>query len=108
MRSLLPLAQLTIAGLCAQTHPLEAIVDAARANPPALKNLLATSFPNLKNQGTALVWGQDFLFVAETAKQPAVSVDAQGIQEALRKVYGATALADELSGSKAAAAKAGK
>jgi hypothetical protein len=38
----------------------------------------------------------------------AVSVDSRGIQEALRKIYGATALADELMGNKAAAAKAGK
>jgi len=38
----------------------------------------------------------------------AVSVDSRGIQEALRKIYGATALADELMGMKAAGAKAGK
>jgi hypothetical protein len=38
----------------------------------------------------------------------AVSVDARGIQEALRNIYGATALADELLGTKAEAAKAGK
>jgi formate dehydrogenase maturation protein FdhE len=38
----------------------------------------------------------------------AVSVDSRGIQEALRKIYGAAALADELMGTKAAAAKAGK
>jgi hypothetical protein len=38
----------------------------------------------------------------------AVSVDSRGIQEALRKVYGATALADELLGSKTEGAKAGK
>jgi hypothetical protein len=37
-----------------------------------------------------------------------VSVDSRGIMEALRKIYGATALADELSGTKAEAAKAGK
>lgn len=36
----------------------------------------------------------------------AVSVDSRGIQEALRKIYGATALADELMGTKAAATKA--
>jgi hypothetical protein len=36
----------------------------------------------------------------------AVSVDSRGIQEALRKIYGATALANELSGS-GTAAKAG-
>ena len=38
----------------------------------------------------------------------AVSVDARGIQEALRKVYGATALADELLGTRVEGAKAGK
>ncbi len=38
----------------------------------------------------------------------AVSVDSRGIQEALRKIYGATALADELTGTKAEGAKAGK
>jgi hypothetical protein len=38
----------------------------------------------------------------------AVSVDSRGIQEALRKVYGAGALADELMGTKATAVKAGK
>ena len=38
----------------------------------------------------------------------AVSVDSRGIQEALRNVYGATALADELLGTKAEPAKAGK
>jgi hypothetical protein len=67
----------SIVTLCAQTHPLQAVIEAARGNPPALKELLATNFPNLKNQGTALVWGQDFLFVAETAKEPIVSIDAQ-------------------------------
>lgn len=38
----------------------------------------------------------------------AVSVDSQGIQETLRKVYGATTLADELMGTRAEAAKADK
>jgi hypothetical protein len=38
----------------------------------------------------------------------AVSVDSRGIQEALRKIYGASALADELMGTKAKEAKAGK
>jgi len=77
MKGLSLLLPLCAAALCAQTHPLQAIVEAARNNPAALKALLATNFPNLKNQGTALVWGQDFLFVAETAKQPAVSIDGQ-------------------------------
>ena len=38
----------------------------------------------------------------------AVSVDSRGIQEVLRKIYGAGALADELLGVKAEVAKAGK
>jgi hypothetical protein len=38
----------------------------------------------------------------------AVSVDSRGIQEALRKVYAATALADELMGTNAAGTKASK
>ena len=38
----------------------------------------------------------------------AVSVDSRGIQEALRKIYGAGALADELLGTKATGATAGK
>jgi len=38
----------------------------------------------------------------------AVSVDSRGIQEALRKIYGAGALADELSGTKGNSTKAGK
>jgi len=38
----------------------------------------------------------------------AISVDSRGIQEALRKLYGATALADELMGKKAAGATAGR
>ena len=38
----------------------------------------------------------------------AVSVDSRGIREALRKVYGATALADELLSTRAKGAKAGK
>jgi hypothetical protein len=47
-------------------------------------------------------------FAYSNVQSRAVSVDSRGIQEALRKIYGATALADELSGVKGDAAKAGK
>jgi hypothetical protein len=47
-------------------------------------------------------------FAYSDVQARAVSVDSRGIQEALRKIYGATALADELSGTKGDAAKAGK
>lgn len=47
-------------------------------------------------------------FAYSEVQARAVSVDSRGIQEFLRKVYGATALADELMGTKADAAKAGE
>ena len=47
-------------------------------------------------------------FAYSDTQARAVSVDSRGIQEALRKIYGATALADELMGTKAAAVSAGK
>ncbi len=47
-------------------------------------------------------------FAYSDVQSRAVSVDSRGIQEALRKIYGAGALADELSGTKQDAAKAGK
>jgi hypothetical protein len=46
-------------------------------------------------------------FAYNDVQARAVSVDSRGIQEALRKIYGATALADELMG-KSAGAAAGK
>ena len=49
----------------------------------------------------SLVW--NFAYTDEQAR--AVSVDARGIQEALRHVYAATGIADELAGKRAAAAK---
>jgi hypothetical protein len=50
--------------------------------------------------------GWNFAYSDKQAR--AVSVDSRGIQEALRKIYGASALADELMGSKAIAASAAK
>ena len=46
-------------------------------------------------------------FAFSDVQSRAVSVDSRGIQEALRKIYGATSLADELLGTKAEAAKGG-
>ena len=57
-------------------HPVEAIIDAAHANSPAFKDLLTKTFRNLKN-GTAQVWGQDFLFAIETDKPPSIAIDGQ-------------------------------
>jgi enterochelin esterase-like enzyme len=64
-----------VLGLSAQTSPIEAVIDAARAQSPAFKDLLTNVAHNLKTQGAALVWGQDFLFAVETEKQPSISLD---------------------------------
>lgn len=61
----------------AQTHPLQAMLEAARAHSPALKEMLIANVPNLKAQGAALVWGQDFLFAVQSDKEPAVMIDWQ-------------------------------
>ena len=50
----------------------------------------------------SLVWN----FAYSDKQGRAVSVDSRGIQEALRTIYGATALADELTATKAAGASA--
>ncbi len=76
MRKLL-LLLLAGAGAGAQTHPLEAIIESARAHSPALQSLLVQAAPGLKTAGAALVWGQDFLFAIDTEKQPSVSIDGQ-------------------------------
>src|ERR1051325_10106600 len=63
-------------GLCAQTHPIQAMIDAARAKSPDFKDLLAKYIPN-RAQGTVQVWGQDYLFAIDTDKPATVSVDMQ-------------------------------
>jgi len=52
----------------------------------------------------SLTWN----FAYSDTQGRAVSVDSRGIQEGLRRIYGATALADELQGAKAQAARAGE
>src|SRR5260370_20171208 len=73
MKKLFLVQLVLVLGLCAQTNRLEAVFDAAHANSPDFRELLAKG-RNLKN-GTALVWGQDFLFAVETEKQPSIAID---------------------------------
>src|SRR6185436_8366527 len=42
---------LSVAGLCAQTHPLQEIIEAARTNSPSFRDLLTKMAPNVKTQG---------------------------------------------------------
>ncbi len=61
----------------AQLHPLQQIVEAARADSPRLKDLLSRGLPGLKGRDGALVWGQDFLFAVEASTPASVWVDHQ-------------------------------
>lgn len=75
---------LCLAGLClkgpalfAQVHPLQELIDAARANSPKLKDLIAGGLPGLQGRDGVAVWGQEFLFAVESEKPATVSVDRQ-------------------------------
>jgi enterochelin esterase-like enzyme len=67
--------------LAAEKHPLQQLIEAARTQPPAagFEKLLRDNvfFVYPLAQGSAFVWGQDFLFAIETEQTPEVSVNAQ-------------------------------
>jgi enterochelin esterase family protein len=77
MKKIALIAAAAAASLVAQTHPVEELIEAARAKSPALKDLLAKRVPNLKTQGAVFVWGQDFLFAAEADNGASASIDGQ-------------------------------
>lgn len=68
---------LPLTPLPAQKHPLETLMDAARQQSPALKELLPANIHALKERGGAAVWGRDFLFAIEIETTPTVSIDRQ-------------------------------
>ena len=57
MKHLASLLLLFLVPVCAQKHPLETLMDAARQQSPALKELLPASIHALKERGGAAVWG---------------------------------------------------
>ncbi len=65
------------APVCAQRHPLETLMDAARRQLPTLRELLPANIYALKERGGAAVWGQDFLFAIDIDTTPTISVDRQ-------------------------------
>src|SRR6185312_3005281 len=75
--------RLAIAALCAsfvcvcgaQINPLARLIDIARqgVNAPGLAELLKTLPPKT----TAAVWGQDYLFITESAAPASVSIDGE-------------------------------
>ena len=72
------LATFLFAGLLtAQSHLLQELIDAARADSPSLKQLLTGGLPGLKGRDGVAVWGQDFLFAVEADAAATVSIDHQ-------------------------------
>lgn len=63
--------------LPAQPHPLQQIVDAARIDSPALKDLMGKGLPELHGRDGVLVWGQDFFFAVESPSPATVAIDKQ-------------------------------
>ncbi|MFZ0591342.1 MAG: alpha/beta hydrolase-fold protein [Bryobacteraceae bacterium] len=60
----------------AQIHPLAQLIEAARQGPdaPGLADLITKTLPPKTN---AIVWGEDYLFVIESAAPATVSIDQQ-------------------------------
>src|ERR1022692_2013582 len=76
-RSKLVFGFLLASGLCAQMHPLQELIEAARTQSPKLKDLLAAGLPLLQGRDGAAVWGQEFLFAVESEKPATVAIDKQ-------------------------------
>jgi len=67
---------LASAGLFAQVAPLEELIETAREGPsaPGLKDLVAKA---LSQRGGVAVWGQDYLFVAESPSPASLAIDRE-------------------------------
>jgi len=81
------LIALTAGGLAGETHPLEALITAAREGSPRLGEMLASGLPGLAARDGAAVWGQDFLFAFKAEEAVTVSID-HGPPQAMRRVEG--------------------
>jgi enterochelin esterase-like enzyme len=74
---------LAAAGLYGQTHSLQELIDAARADSPRLKELLdrkdewGNRLPELNGRDGAAVWGQEFLFAVQSASVATVVIDGE-------------------------------
>ncbi|MEZ5399253.1 MAG: alpha/beta hydrolase-fold protein [Bryobacteraceae bacterium] len=86
MRRILVLMSMAAAAF-AQQHPLEELIEAARADSPALATLLGKGLPQLKGRDGVAVWGQEFLFAVESATAASVVIDKQPA-EAMKRAGG--------------------
>jgi enterochelin esterase-like enzyme len=72
----------------AQTPPLEQLIDAARQGPasPGLKEQIGKT---LSPRGGVAIWGQDYLFVADSPSPATISIDRQPAVE-MAKIEGSS------------------
>lgn len=77
MRRLTILFCLLTTPALAQLEPIHELIEAARANSPNLKELLAQGLPLLQGRDGAIVYGQDFLFAVQSDKPATLSIDHQ-------------------------------
>src|SRR5215467_14513474 len=77
------LSLFTIAAFSAEINPLQELIDAARTDSPKLKQLIGAKdaygyrLPELGGRDGVAVWGQEFFFAVESAKEAAVSIDKE-------------------------------
>jgi enterochelin esterase-like enzyme len=70
------LSLLVLSACFAQTPPLQELIEAARGG-PAAPGLLDRVTKTLGARGGTAVWGQDYLFVANSPTPATISIDAQ-------------------------------
>jgi enterochelin esterase-like enzyme len=74
---------LAAAELHGQIHPLQELIDAARADSPRLKELLdrkdewGNRIPELNGRDGVAVWGQEFLFAVQSPSAATVVIDGE-------------------------------
>lgn len=87
--SLFPALVLGAALLPAQSSPVESLIAAARAGDSGLAARLEQQFGKIEKRAVAAVWGQDYLFAAESPDPVSVSIN-DAPAAALKPVPGTT------------------
>ena len=77
MRRAITLLCLLASPVLAQLEPVRQLIEAARTNSPALKDLLAQGLPLLQGRDGAIVYGQEFLFAVQSDNPATLSIDHQ-------------------------------
>ena len=79
--------------LCAQTNPVQELIEAARTDSPKLAELLARKdawgyrIPEMTGRDGVAVWGQEFLFAVESPADATVMIDGEA-PVAMKRVAG--------------------